>query len=144
AQAGVASPAGQFRPALAWGLSAGLRLGARLGAEVGVIRASHAVENSSLRIGSTSAVLGAVVEVDALPVVPTLSLGPALQLASRSDGRGETVVTPAGFVGLGLRARLFRYVHAAAQVQYLTAAFGGDRFPAYSTVLLQVGWTGEL
>ena len=74
-----------------------------------------------------------------VPVAPTLSVGPALQLAARSDGLGGTLVIPGGYAAIGLRTRFFEHLHAAAQLQYLTSAFGSEVFPAYTSFVIQVG-----
>lgn len=138
-QAGAAAPAGRFATAPAIGLTAGLQWSSRVGAELELLQSSHGVEGAPLAIRATSITLGPVLEVDRLPIRPILSIGAAAQLASRSDGVGESVLIPGAYAAIGLRTVLFDHLFAAARMQYLTTAFGSESFPAYTSFVLQLG-----
>ncbi|HCF57496.1 MAG TPA: hypothetical protein DFS52_05830, partial [Myxococcales bacterium] len=76
---------------------------------------------------------------DELPIVPSLSLGPALQFAARRD-RDASARVPAGFAALGLRALVWRGLLLGAQVRYLSSDFSAEGFPAFSSFVLELGW----
>lgn len=139
---GVASPLhSQVDPGPSAGLTLALPLRARIQLVGAGDLATHAVKRSTGRIDTVTATLGLEAGLDLAPIVPTVSIGPSYQYArmrQAEDGSGAF----GGFIAIGLRATVAEHLRLGFQARYLTAAFGGDSFPAYATFVLEVGWVG--
>lgn len=136
---GVASPRGEAvsaGPSL--GVGASLALGSRYRVVLGLDQSRHGFGGAGV-IDATTGWLGVEVALDELPIVPSLSLGPALQFAARRD-RDASARVPAGFAALGLRALVWRGLVLGAQVRYLSSDFSAEGFPAFSSFVIELGW----
>ncbi len=141
ARVGLSLPAGsQVDAALAYGLSARLAVDPRLRLELGAERAVHALsEPGGARISALTATAGVQAGLDLVPLVPFASAGLSFQYASRL-GQTATASTYGAYLGLGVRARVWRGLTLSGQVRYLTSSFAADGFPSYTSFLAEMGW----
>jgi hypothetical protein len=153
----AAAPAGAFEANLRLGVSsplhflvdpgpsAGLTLALPLRSRIQLVGtgdvATHALKYSEARIDAVTATLGLEAGLDLAPIVPTVSIGPSYQYA-RTRQTGDGSGSFGGFIAIGVRATVAEHLRLGFQARYLTAAFGGDSFPAYATFVLEVGWVG--
>lgn len=141
ARAGLSMAAGRAaRAAPAYGLSARYALTHRLRLEIAAERAMHSLASDvNLRLAALSATAGVQAGLDLVPLVPFASAGVAFQYASLPS-KGAAASFYGAYLGLGLRARVWRGLALSAQVRYLTASFSADGFPSYTSLLAEVGW----
>ena len=137
---GLAFPQnGRVGVGAAYGVEGGLRLNGRLAVVGGLVEAAHGLTSSTRVVDATTLSLGLELDLDLTPLIPTLSAGPALQLARRRDA-STGVIIPGAFFGVGLGTHLFERLFLGAEVRYLTSGFAQDNFPGYGLLLLRAGW----
>jgi hypothetical protein len=141
ARAGLSMAAGGgAKAAPAYGLSVRYEPTPRLRLEIGAERAVHSLaSDAGQRVAAVSATAGVQAGLDSVPLVPFASAGVAFQYASLSDKRAAASFYGA-YLGLGLRARIWRGLTLSGQVRYLTASFSADGFASYTSLLAEVGW----
>jgi hypothetical protein len=91
-------------------------------------------------IDVTTGYLGLEARLDSVPVVPVISLGPAIQYASRRD-TGFHSTNYAAFLGLGLKSNFLQPFLLGISLRQLTSGFAASSFPGYSTVSVELGWS---
>ena len=142
ARLGVSTPAGsQVAVGPTAGLSLSIPVRGRLGLMVAGDWSSHRASAwPDVPIDSVTTALGLEASLDLSPVVPVLAVGPTYQHAWWRDGTGGTD-SFGGFLSIGVRATLFEHLRLGLQARYLTAGFTSERFPAFVTFVVEVGWT---
>jgi hypothetical protein len=139
-RAGLASPGGDgVLAGPAFGLVGRANITARYNVFLSLDRSLHSLASGVGHIDATTAALGVELVLDVVPVVPTLSLGPALQLAQRREN-GALAWTPTGTLSLGLRTQCFEQLVLAVNVLYLAGSFTSESFPAFTSFFLELGW----
>jgi hypothetical protein len=136
---GVASPAlEQVSSGPSVGLHGGLQLGPRYRLDLSIERSIHGLAGSRT-IDATTGTLGFEVAIDEVPIVPWISIGPALQYAARRDSQ-VSVWVPTAFLGLGARTVFFHSLQLGVEARYQGADFSAEGFPAFASYFLEIGW----
>lgn len=126
-------------PAL--GLSAGVSLSRRILFIASIERSMHSLAAHQLgSIDTTTGYLGLEARLDSVPVVPVISLGPAIQYASRRK-TGFHSTNYAAFLGLGLKSNFLQPLLLGISLRHLTSSFAASSFPSYSTFSVEIGWS---
>jgi hypothetical protein len=139
ARAGLSMAAGGgAKAAPAYGLSVRYAPTPRLRLEIGAERAVHSLASDvDQRVTALSATAGVQAGLDLVPLVPFASAGLAFQHASLQRAAASFY---GAYLGLGVRARVWRGLTLSGQVRYLTASFSADGLASYTSLLAEVGW----